>query len=108
MQGIGPTNFPKRDTQYRNMIYHHKKEVPSNRAITAFVSALYSCEDSITANKDSDGKDTNDFGLNYEYGAWNKQSAMITNDVRKLETFNPESMEVLIDSVTLEKTPADL
>lgn len=46
-------------------------------------------------------------------GAWNKESAKVTNDVRKLATIADDhkltsvSMKVLIDSITVELTPND-
>lgn len=43
-------------------------------------------------------------------GAWNKESAKVTNDVRKLQTIandDSASMKVLIDSITVELNPND-
>ena len=92
------------------MFTYHSEKVKSAEYMTSLVSALYSCEDSMTTSID-----TKNFWFKYEYGAWNKDSAKVTNDVRKFETIvnkdttqkSKVTMEVLIESITLEKTPKD-
>lgn len=86
------------------MFTYHSEKVKSAVAMTALVSALYSCEEAITPVADDL---ENAFSLTYQYGAWNKASAKVSNDVRSFTTRNKASMEVQIDSVTLEMTPRD-
>jgi hypothetical protein len=71
-----------KEASTRNMYSYYTEKKRNSEKVPKknYVTALYSCEESITPK----GGDDTDFKLEYSIGAWNKESAKVTNNVRKL------------------------